>query len=438
MDKEGRFRTPKSVCASEIQSSYCSCMAESPSVLIVPSNELVPRRSPYSSIFQLHQGNALAAHGWRVGFISVDLDLPMSDLARSIRRREWRAVRDGLSRIVPSVVVGRGTIPLVRARSMSVRFGTRPQRTERWLGRGEAAVQKYIQRHGLPDIIHAHNLVPAGLFAARVAKQLGIPFVVTEHSSAWARRGDVYQMIEEAKVAAASASARLAVSQSLADELASAGLGQWEVVPNVLSPDFARAPAPALPTTIPRTLLNVGSLIPGKGHRELLRAFAVVRNAGVAGRLVIIGEGPLRRELERQAQQLSIAEDVQFRGAIDHPGLIAAFEDVCWLVHPSHYETFGVVLVEAFAMGRGVVAVDSGAQREIVERGHGMVLPAGDDRRLEDALEYVLTEEPEWDPSALRARTLEWCGPEVIAGVLSARYEDAIRGYVQGDGHQLD
>src|SRR5204863_8071086 len=96
----------------------------------------------------------------------------------------------------------------------------------------------------------------------------------------------------------------------------------------------------------PPVVLGVGKLKPQKGFDVLLRAFARLRAARTA-RLVILGEGPQRRALERLARELGIADDVALPGFVANPFAWMARSAVFAL--SSRWEGLPSVLIEALA-----------------------------------------------------------------------------------------
>lgn len=108
-------------------------------------------------------------------------------------------------------------------------------------------------------------------------------------------------------------------------------------------------------------IINVARLVPQKGHALLLEAFA---NADLSCKLVIVGQGPLRQELEQHAQTLGIGDRVIFAGqrANPYPWMKAA--DL--FVLASEYEGLGIVLTEALACGTPILSTDSrGGVRDV-------------------------------------------------------------------------
>ncbi len=119
-------------------------------------------------------------------------------------------------------------------------------------------------------------------------------------------------------------------------------------------------------------------LQPWKRPMDLLRAFARVPAANVY--LVFVGDGPLRRDLELEAQSLGVADRVRFLGFVNQSGLPETYSAADVLVLPSEYEPFGVVVNEAMLCGCCAVVSDRvGARLDLVREGEtGFVYPIGD------------------------------------------------------------
>lgn len=120
---------------------------------------------------------------------------------------------------------------------------------------------------------------------------------------------------------------------------------------------------------------TVARLVPQKALHVLINGFARYQKfTGCPGRLVIVGEGPLRSELEQLAQDLGVADDVIFAGfREDIPRVMCAF-DV--FVLTSIYEGFGLVLLEAMAARRPIIATKVSAIPEVVCDGEtGILIP---------------------------------------------------------------
>ncbi len=150
-----------------------------------------------------------------------------------------------------------------------------------------------------------------------------------------------------------------------------------EAVPAHLEGAFVSLPRPVVITT--------GRLVAAKAHRDLLDAFALLPETP-RGSLVILGEGPLREELERQAQDLGIADRVWMPGFVDNPWWFMARSDVFAL--SSQWEGHPLVLLEALACGVPVVSTDcpSGARETLEDVANARLTPVGDPEALAEAI----------------------------------------------------
>jgi len=123
----------------------------------------------------------------------------------------------------------------------------------------------------------------------------------------------------------------------------------------------------------------------------LLEAFAQVAHNHPQARLVIVGDGPLRTELEARVNALGLADRVFLPGFIDGRWAMRGF-DIFAL--PSEYEGFPYVLLEAMAEGLPIVATCvGGADQAIVDGENGFVVPVGDVIAFAGALDRLLSDE---------------------------------------------
>lgn len=139
-----------------------------------------------------------------------------------------------------------------------------------------------------------------------------------------------------------------------------------------------------LEKTLP-VVLSAGRLTAQKDFETLLRAFSLARQQRPM-RLLILGEGELRGELEAIVKSLGLAEDVALPGFIDNPYAYMRHADV--FVLSSRWEGFGNVLVEAMTCGTPVISTDCpSGPTEILENGKwGRLVPVGDTESMAEAI----------------------------------------------------
>lgn len=174
--------------------------------------------------------------------------------------------------------------------------------------------------------------------------------------------------------------------QSVADDLAAyTGLPRTHIaaVPSPIVPQSLLDNTPPPPAhkwfqnKNQPIILSVGALTPRKGFVTLIHAFSRLRQQTPA-HLLIIGKGPQRQELQALAEQLGVADDIDFAGFIDKPYAYMAHCDV--FAFASRWEGLSFVLVEALGMGAAVVATDSpGGSAEVLQNGRfGKLVPVDD------------------------------------------------------------
>ncbi len=170
------------------------------------------------------------------------------------------------------------------------------------------------------------------------------------------------------------------------------------VQPNpVLDARFAElvAQEPEIPLPEPSVPLitATGRLDEAKGFDDLIRAVALLPPVDPAPRLIIMGEGDLRTDLERLIGQLGLQDRVTLAGHVTNP--YAVMKHARLAVMSSRREGFGNVLIEAMACGVPVVATDCPVgPRVILEQGrYGLLVPVGDPPALAAAMTRILTDE---------------------------------------------
>jgi glycosyltransferase involved in cell wall biosynthesis len=209
----------------------------------------------------------------------------------------------------------------------------------------------------------------------------------------------------------------IAPSRFFADTVAKSGLPADRIV---VKPHFIDDPGRRDgPPSDSKRIVFVGRLTEAKGLRTLLAAWAL-RSAPTT-KLEIIGEGEMRAELERDAPP-----GVRFVGWLPRDAALRRLSTARALVFPSEwYEPFGMVLLEAMAIGLPVVGSDIAAVKEIIEPydARQLVAPA-DPAQLAGALD-LLEDDAFTDAAgaAARARYLAAFTPEHNLGLLTEIYE---------------
>jgi len=161
-----------------------------------------------------------------------------------------------------------------------------------------------------------------------------------------------------------------------------------EIVYNAVEPGGPAGEYP-LPPFAGATLVTVCRLVPWKGVDQLVDALAGLPGA----RLVVVGDGPLRAELEARARAGGVEGRVLFTGSLSHGQVRAVLRQAQVFVLNSSYEGLPHVVLEAMAEGVPVVATDAGGTGEVVRHGEtGLLVRVGEPADLQAAVRRVLGE----------------------------------------------
>jgi glycosyltransferase involved in cell wall biosynthesis len=136
-----------------------------------------------------------------------------------------------------------------------------------------------------------------------------------------------------------------------------------------------------------------------------------------------VGEGILRKELQQLVRELKIADQVVFLGQLERERVFMEMNECNAYVHPSHYETFGVTLIEALSCGKPVISTACGGTECIIRDGNGVLVPPQDIEKLEEAMDQVRNEIEHYDPIWIRKDCIERFGSQRIVKQLSSIYE---------------
>jgi glycosyltransferase involved in cell wall biosynthesis len=262
------------------------------------------------------------------------------------------------------------------------------------------------------DLIDAHYLYPDAVAAAILARTLGKPLIVT------ARGSDVNLLMQLPLPrrmilrALSRAQGIVTVSAALKDRLVELGgeASRIRVLRNGVDTRIFR-PVPmaearsALGLAAGSVFASVGNLVPEKGHDLAIDAVAMIPDAT----LLIVGEGPQRRELEARVHARGIAARVRFLPVRPQQELGVVYSAANGLVLASSREGWPNVVLESIACGTPVIATAVGGLPEIIGGSiGGVVVAERTATALADGMRQVLAAPPGRDAVTALAREFGW------------------------------
>lgn len=279
-----------------------------------------------------------------------------------------------------------------------------------WMYRGIKGLVDKIYRQFSFDLIHAHVALPDGFVGMLLAQKYHKPLVVTIHGqdlnytifkSTKCRRA-VQQVIE-------AAARTIVVSHKLKQvaEKHLANVDRVTVINNGINPGrlFHKSSSLAESWQGKWVILSVSHLIQAKGIDLNLGALSQLVSKYPNLYYIIVGGGPIRKDLERLTKDLGLERYVEFTGQQPYSKVMEymAMCDIFSL--PSWQEGFGVVYIEAMAHGKPVIGCQGEGIEDVIEHGKtGLLVKSRDIDSLVDALDFLLNHPEEAQAIGGRAR----------------------------------
>lgn len=373
--------------------------------ILIVAGGFPTKKYPGNGIFEFDQAKALASQGHKVIYVAIDL--------RSVRRfRKWGFKNFQQDKVQVYVA----NIPM----------GAVPKKLLWFIGKKSlfSIYRRIEKRLGRPDIVHAHFL-DMGIIAAEFCKKKHLPFVVTEHSSVWFDGSLSKDEILQAKHAYESADKIVCVGNALSEQIKKYTGICAKVIPNIVSMPSTEKSNRELDTNVFR-FLSAGNLVESKGFDILLKAFAVLHHDFSNIRLVIMGDGPKRSELEQMTKELGVSNSVSFTGTYFRKQFAEMLAQSDVFVLATRHETFGVVFIEAMSCGVPVIATACGGPEDFVNDNVGMLVPTDNIDALVEAMKKMILECNKYDNKFIIEYVEEHFSAEQIAKRLIQLYTEVI------------
>ncbi len=273
------------------------------------------------------------------------------------------------------------------------------------------------------DLIHAHSSVLYGTLGLQLAKQLGVPLVISEHTGPFSTVTNSAAKLARAKKAMEGANAVLAVSHHLKNEILEAGIRPNNLIvthnpvdTELFQPGSGRQ----------HNILFISRLDVFKGGLRTVRAFHQITTAHPQWRLTIGGDGEERGAIEAYIQQHNLADKVTMLGTLTKPEIATQFQQADFLVFPSIHESFGLVPVEAMAAGLPVIATNRTAPPEYINEHNGILIDPMDVDAIANAMQQMIGALSNYNSKIIREEVVNRFGFKAFGKQLEAIYRSVL------------
>lgn len=373
-------------------------------ILILPS-AYVNKHNKMSSLFVKSQAEALQKLGEKVGVLCV---LPIS-LKKVVLKNIFKFFNERYEENgVDTYLFTFPSVPKVRFFNNYFRYLM-----------GKKMLKSYIKNNGVPDVIHVHNY-NVGNLALWAKKHYSIPFIITEHSSAFHTKQLSKGQLKIARYNYSKSDLNLTVSLGFSEYLTKNMDSVFSTLPNVVDTSFF-----SLKKTDENKgkfiFTNIGYIDENKNQTLLVDAFLEKFKGDLSKQLVIAGEGPCRNSVLNHASIVDSYNQIVFLPSLNRFEVRDLLHKSDCVVVSSTIETFSVISIEALACGIPVVAINSIGPSYVLKKNKYGIL--SDKENLGESLNNLFENRNSFDPNYLRRYVINSFSEDVVSKHLRAIYE---------------
>lgn len=277
------------------------------------------------------------------------------------------------------------------------------------------------------DLIHAHYSWPSGAVAIELKKRYGVPVIITEHTSITLNK----LLSRGTRIAFKTwknTDGIICVSRTSLDKLLKALT--YETKLYYITNGFDKNKFINLEKKIARERLNlldkkhilltVGRLSSEKGQIHLIEAIKLLSNTDI--KCIFIGDGPLRKSLQKRIDELRLSDNVRLIGSKPHAEISLWLNAADFFVLPSLHENMPTVMFEALAVGLPFVGTKVGGVPEIItSEDYGLLVEPGNAKDLADKIQIALNKE--WDREKIREYAQQFTWDNIARQILEVYKE---------------
>jgi glycosyltransferase involved in cell wall biosynthesis len=285
---------------------------------------------------------------------------------------------------------------------------------------------------GSPDIIHAHVIWPAGWIGLKLGSVFQVPVILTEHTGPFHVHLHTRLMRRLVSRSLRGFKKVIAVSPAMAEQMHHFCPDlSIDIIGNVIRTEFftPRVGKASEEISSPKKILSVAMLRENKGVQYLIKAVRLLaEHKSKDFKLLIGGDGPARPKLQTMVRNWGLSEKCQFLGQLQRSEMRHWMQRCDVFVLPSLSETFGVVLGEAMACGKPVIATRCGGPEFVVKPGTGVLVEKANAGALAQAIKKLLEGKGRFDPHLIRQNVVRRFGEKAFLDKMSRTYDGVLNG----------
>ncbi len=256
-------------------------------------------------------------------------------------------------------------------------------------------IREYIKREGMPDLVHIHIPMKAGMLGLWLKRRFGIPYIVSEHSSHYSRKSNdsffkkSIRFRTTVKRIVTTAAAVTNVSAAVGEVLKKTfNLPEVKTIYNTVDNSlfFYHPPHPVKFRFIHVSVLNDQQ----KNIMGIIRAVSNLAKQRKDFEFIIVG--PISDDLKGIVNQLGVKNVVQFTGEIAYQEVALQMQKASAFVLFSRHENFPCVMVEALSCGLPFITSDVGGIKEAINEKNGILVESENEEELTAAMNRIINE----------------------------------------------
>lgn len=302
---------------------------------------------------------------------------------------------------------------------------------KRWIRRTIRLIEQYISIEGKPDIIHCHGSTYAACAAAVIRTKYNIPYVVTEHWSAFSGKSALAHKLLRKKMSYIQqgfllASHIITVSDEIipAVQLYNVGHVPVSTISNIVDTDFF-TPASVKLKNEKFTFITANCYRSEKGYDILLKAIDILSQKGYDFRMLIAGGNFDNKNFQKDYANSKSKDKIEFLGFLDAIDIRKFLRQADALVIPSRNESQSLAVLEALSIGVPVVSTEVIPVR-FVNESTGYRVPIENPVILAEAMEKMIQTASTFSLQQLNAPVLTFASSNVVAKAIIEIYNEII------------